>query len=65
MNNSPHPSRVLTIQEVSAYLRIPLSTLYSLAQKGKIPATKFGKHWRFLEADVVNFFHRKVPKNAA
>ena len=39
--------QVLTIEEASKYLRIPLSTLYKLAQDGKIPCQKVGRHWRF------------------
>jgi len=42
----PHPE-VMTIQEVSEYLRIPVSSLYRLAQSGKIPSQKVGRHWRF------------------
>ena len=38
---------VLTIEEASKYLRIPLSSLYKLAQEGKIPCQKVGRHWRF------------------
>lgn len=38
---------VMTIVETSQYLRIPLSSIYKLAQEGKIPAQKVGKHWRF------------------
>ena len=40
-------NEVMTIQEVSEYLKIPLSTMYYLAQKGKVPCRKVGKHWRF------------------
>lgn len=38
---------VMTIHEVSKYLRIPVSSLYRLAQSGKIPCQKVGRHWRF------------------
>ena len=38
---------VMTIHEVSEYLRIPISSLYRLAQSGKIPCQKVGRHWRF------------------
>ena len=38
---------VLTIRETSQYLRIPLRTMYKLAQEGKVPCQKIGKHWRF------------------
>jgi excisionase family DNA binding protein len=38
---------VMTFEEVLAYLRIPRSSLYKLAQEGKIPSQKVGRHWRF------------------
>jgi len=40
-------ARVMTVDEVASYLRIPRSSVYKLAQEGKIPAQKVGKHWRF------------------
>ena len=41
------PPDVMTIQETSQYLRVPVSSLYKLAQAGKIPCQKVGRHWRF------------------
>jgi excisionase family DNA binding protein len=38
---------VMTVDEVAAYLRIPRSSVYKLAQQGKIPCQKVGRHWRF------------------
>lgn len=38
---------VMTITETCKYLRIPRSSLYKLAQEGKIPCQKVGRHWRF------------------
>ena len=38
---------VLTIDEVAVYLKIPKSTVYKLAQEGRIPGQKVGRHWRF------------------
>lgn len=37
----------LTVEEVAVYLRLPLSTVYKLAQDKKLPGFKVGKHWRF------------------
>ncbi len=37
----------MTINEAIEYLRIPRSSLYKLAQEGKVPAQKVGRHWRF------------------
>lgn len=48
--------KIMTIQEVSAFLRIPVSTIYELAKKGKLHGVKFGKHWRFLEDDILGYF---------
>lgn len=42
----PFPE-IMTIEETSRYLRVPLSSLYRLAQAGKIPCQKVGRHWRF------------------
>jgi len=41
------PPDVMTFEEVMTYLRIPRSSLYKLAQEGKIPSQKVGRHWRF------------------
>ncbi len=41
------PGDVLTIEELSDYLRISRSTLYKLAQEGRVPCQKVGRHWRF------------------
>lgn len=38
---------VMTVDEVAAYLRIPRASVYKLAQKGRIPGQKVGRHWRF------------------
>ena len=40
-------SDILTIEELSIYLKIPKSTLYKLVREGKIPSQKVGRHWRF------------------
>ncbi|MCK4873619.1 MAG: helix-turn-helix domain-containing protein [Phycisphaerales bacterium] len=38
---------VFTIDDLVVYLKLPKSTVYKLAQEGKIPGRKVGKHWRF------------------
>jgi len=44
---------VLTIEELSAYLKVSKSTLYKLAQNGEVPGQKVGKHWRF-RRDIID-----------
>ena len=43
----------MTIEEVAAYLKMKPQTIYTWAQKGKIPAAKIGKEWRFRK-DIIN-----------
>ncbi len=43
---------VLTIDELSAYLKIPKSSLYKLVRSGKIPSQKIGRHWRFRKETI-------------
>lgn len=40
-------SDVLTVEEAAELLKIPRSSIYKLAQEGRIPAQKVGRHWRF------------------
>ncbi len=56
---------ILNIKEVSDYLKIPVSTIYKLAQDGKVPAIKVGKHWRFLKKDLDEMFsqHRFIKQS--
>ena len=43
---------ILTVVEVARFLRVPKSTVYKLARLGELPASKIGKHWRFLRRDI-------------
>ena len=39
---------VMTAREVADLLRMPTSTVYELARKGVLPASRLGRTWRFL-----------------
>ena len=54
---------ILNIKEVADFLRIPVSTIYKLAQDGKVPAVKVGKHWRFMKKDLESLFVQKREEN--
>lgn len=57
---------VLTIGELSDYLRIPRSTLYKLAQEGEIPGQKVGRRWRFLRKAVDRWLEEaRGPRSGA
>jgi excisionase family DNA binding protein len=51
---------ILNIEEVSSWLRIPTSTLYSLCRRGGIPCIKIGKHWRFDRKRVEDWLDQKI-----
>ncbi len=40
-------SDLMTVKEVAEYLKLNYMTVYKLAQKGRIPASKIGGNWRF------------------
>jgi len=46
-NNAGSVPDVMTIEQLCSYLQLSRSTLYKLAQEGKLPGHKVGKHWRF------------------
>jgi len=52
---------VMTIDELSAYLKIAKSTLYKLAQEGKLPGQKVGRHWRFRKEAVDRWLEQNMP----
>jgi excisionase family DNA binding protein len=52
---------VLTIEELSEYLKISKSTLYKLAQEGKLPGQKVGRHWRF-HKEAVDAWLKNQPE---
>ena len=49
---SDQPDKILTIDEVAAYLKAGKRTVYRLASSGKIPAFKLGGTWRFRRAEL-------------
>jgi excisionase family DNA binding protein len=43
---------VLTLEEVSEYLRLPVETLQRQALQGKLPGRQIEKEWRFLKVAI-------------
>ena len=54
-------SDILTVDETAQLLKIPRSSVYKLAQQGKIPAKKVGRHWRFHRLTLVNWIADVAP----
>jgi excisionase family DNA binding protein len=51
---------ILTINDVANFLRIPVSSVYKIAQEGKIPAQKVGKRWRFFRPTLLKWMSQQV-----
>jgi excisionase family DNA binding protein len=58
------PPTVMTIDELAAYLQVAKSTLYKLAQDGKVPGQKVGKHWRFSKEAIDRWLERRDEPQA-
>ncbi|MFZ2207183.1 MAG: helix-turn-helix domain-containing protein [Porticoccaceae bacterium] len=54
---------ILTLDEISACLKIGKRTAYRLAQNGAIPAFKLGGTWRFRRADLERWIADRINQN--
>jgi excisionase family DNA binding protein len=55
-------TQVMTVDQVADYLQLNRLTVYRYVREGKIPASKIGKVYRILRADVDRFLEaRKTP----
>jgi excisionase family DNA binding protein len=43
---------VMTASEVAEFLHLPVSTVYYLARRGELPASRLGRAWRFLRPRI-------------
>ena len=59
---NPLENDIMTLEEVSAYLRLKPQTIYTWAQEGKIPAAKLGKEWRFIKSIIDEWFIQHIDK---
>ena len=46
------PGDVLTVDEVAGLIQIHRETVYTLIERGEIPAVKVGTRWRIRRRDV-------------
>ncbi len=50
---------IVTVKEISEFLKLSDSTIYNLAARGEIPAVRIGDSWRFDMEQVVNYINSK------
>jgi excisionase family DNA binding protein len=46
------PDEILTLPEVAKLLKVAEKTVYTMAQKGELPAFKVRGQWRFKRTDL-------------
>jgi len=51
-------AEVLTIRDVAAYLKLPVSTVYRLAERRELPGHKVGRQWRFHKSILDDWFRQ-------
>jgi excisionase family DNA binding protein len=54
---------VLTLEETSAYLRLPVETVLRQALEGNIPCRRIGEDWRFLKIAVDNWLSSRSNRS--
>lgn len=54
-------SEWLSVDEAAKYLGVSSSSLYSLAQQGRVPGNKLGKMWRFNRRDLDAWMRAQKP----
>ena len=57
-----HPDEIMTLKELSVYLKLPKSTVYKLVQDGRIPGQKLGKQWRFGKKAINEWLNNQSPR---
>lgn len=53
---------VMTIKELSEYLKLNEKTAYRLASEGKIPGFKVGGSWRFRKSEIDRWIREQEQK---
>ncbi len=54
----------MTISDLARYLKVSKSSLYKLAQDGRVPGQKVGKHWRFRRETIDHWLDGWRQKSA-
>lgn len=52
----------LTLEQIAEYLQMSTSSIYKMAQAGKIPAYKVGRQWRFKKEEIDKWVINKSLK---
>ena len=54
---------ILTLEETSEYLRLPVEIVLNQALKGDIPGRQIGDNWRFLKSAINDWLRSKDSRS--
>jgi excisionase family DNA binding protein len=65
MNDAAAASpRLMTLRQAAAFIGVHPNSLRTYVRTGLVPATKIGRDWRFIEADLVDWIRARYPEPA-
>jgi excisionase family DNA binding protein len=64
-NRRSKESKLMTVEEVAALLRVPVSWIYSRSRCNTIPIVRVGKYVRFNEDEITTWANAGCPKQWA
>jgi excisionase family DNA binding protein len=53
------PDEILTLPEIAQLLKVAEKTVYTMAQRGEIPAFKVRGQWRFKRVDIYSWIEQQ------
>ena len=56
---------LLTTKELQAILHVDRTTIYRMAESGRLPAVKVGGQWRFPRQQIDGCAHRRLRRHAS
>jgi excisionase family DNA binding protein len=56
-------AQILNVGEVAEYFKLPVSTVYRLAERRQLPGYKVGRQWRFQKFLLDDWFRRHAATN--
>lgn len=57
--------KLMTVEQMAEYLQVDEYTIYAWARKGKMPAFKVGRFWRFRKEDIDKWLEEKKNNREA
>lgn len=56
--------KIMTIRELSEFLRVHPTTIYRLLRQGRLPGFRVGSNWRFSREAIEKWERGQAPKGS-